>query len=236
MAFSGYLAMTAAEIRVCSDLPKKIAYMACHFSPYGLGLSDLPEQLPPESILMLNDRMPTHRHDPELIASELRQAVENWQCSGVILDFQRSGSPEAAAVAKEVVDTLPCPVCITPEYAHGLTCPVLLPPTPLDTPLDTYLQDYKDRQIWLECACNAQTITVTPSGAVCSPLSQWEPPEKAHQDKKLCCHYVIEAGKDKAVFTLFRTADDLLALMEQARSLGVTCFAGLYQELGKAPL
>lgn len=233
MAFSGYLAMTAAEIRICCDLPEKIAYMACHFSPYGLGLSNLPEQLPPESILMLNDRMPIDRHDPEVIANQLRQAVENWQCAGVILDFQRPENPEAAAVAKAVAEALPCPVCVTPEYAHGLSCPVLLPPVPLDIPLDTYLQGYKDRQVWLECACNAQTISVTTSGAVCSPLSQWEPPETAHHDKKLFCHYVIEAGKDKAVFTLFRTADDLKALMEKAREFGVTCFAGLYQELAK---
>ena len=47
MAITPFLAMTAAEFRKKEDLPDKIAWMACHFSPYGLGLSNLPQRLPP---------------------------------------------------------------------------------------------------------------------------------------------------------------------------------------------
>ena len=46
MAIGRYFAMTAAEIRGCSALPAGIAWMACHFSPYGTGLSNLPPELP----------------------------------------------------------------------------------------------------------------------------------------------------------------------------------------------
>ena len=40
-----YLAMTAAELSAAEALPRKMAYMACHFSLYGTGLSNIPEQL-----------------------------------------------------------------------------------------------------------------------------------------------------------------------------------------------
>lgn len=231
MAFSGYLAMTAAEMLNCSVMPKKMAYMACHFSPYGLGLSNLPERLPPGSILILNDRTPIHRHDPKQIVKELAHAADTWQCTGVLLDFQRPGYEEASAVVKAAADLLPCPLCVTPEYADGVNCPILLPPIPADTALDTYLAPYQGRAIWLEVAFSPQVITVTPEGARCQPLSQWKPPADSHRDETLCCHYTIETTQSEARFTLFRTPEDLSLLMEKAASMEVSCFMGLYQEL-----
>ena len=47
MAIRPFLAMTAAEIRGTETLPPKTAWMACHFSPYSTGLSNLPKDLPP---------------------------------------------------------------------------------------------------------------------------------------------------------------------------------------------
>ena len=58
MAIAPFLAMTAAETRNHSVLPPKIAWMACHFSPYGLGLSNLPQRLPPHALLLLDDITP----------------------------------------------------------------------------------------------------------------------------------------------------------------------------------
>ena len=33
--------------------PKRTAYMACHFSPGGLGLSNIPYALPPDSLILI---------------------------------------------------------------------------------------------------------------------------------------------------------------------------------------
>ena len=88
MALPLYLALTAAEFQNCSSLPEHAAWMACHYSPYGLGLSNIPKDLPQGSMLILNDRTPPCRHDPELIARQLGEIAERFQCGGVLLDFQ----------------------------------------------------------------------------------------------------------------------------------------------------
>ena len=67
-----YLAMTPAEFNSVSQPPPDFAYMACHFSPYGTGLGNLPTVLPPESLLILNDRTPIHGHDPQRIFDQLK--------------------------------------------------------------------------------------------------------------------------------------------------------------------
>ena len=52
MAITPFLAMTAAEIEHSTPLPPNVAWMACHFSPYGAGLSNLPKNLPAGSLLI----------------------------------------------------------------------------------------------------------------------------------------------------------------------------------------
>ena len=47
MAIRQYLAMTAAEMTQAGSLPRHSAWMACHFSPYSTGLTNLPDRLPP---------------------------------------------------------------------------------------------------------------------------------------------------------------------------------------------
>ena len=89
MAITRYLAMTAAEMRNISQFPEKIAWMACHFSPYSTGISNLPQTLPAGSLLILNDIIPFHGHDPQRIAHQLTDCLEQHNCAGVLLDFQR---------------------------------------------------------------------------------------------------------------------------------------------------
>ena len=92
MAIRPFLAMTAAEIQGTETLPPKTAWMACHFSPYSTGLSNLPKALPPGSMVILDDITPIHGHDAEAIAAQLRSRLEEIECSGVLLDFQRPGN------------------------------------------------------------------------------------------------------------------------------------------------
>lgn len=231
MAILRYLAMTAAEIRNFPNFPREIAWMACHFSPYGLGLSNLPSSLPPDSLLIVDDITPIHGHDPDWIAAQLRECAEALACRGVLLDFQRPDCEETAKLVKTLTTSLPCPVGVFDSYADGLDCPVFLPPVPPSTPLAEYLAPWEGREIWLELALDGEIITLSEQGAEVTPLSHAEWEEQGFAEDELHCHYKITLEENSARFTLWRTREDLDGLIEEAENLGVSCCVGLYQEL-----
>ena len=230
MAIVRYFAMTAAEISFNSVLPPGIAWMACHFSPYGDGLSNLPDSLPPDSLLILNDRTPIHGHDPRKIAWQLSGALEESGCRGLLLDFQRPGEAETASLTRYLTQTLSCPVAVSDLYARELDCPVFLPPVPAEIPAEAFLAPWQGRELWLEMALDAKEITLTPEGAGCIPLPPGSALPAGFQEEKLHCHYTVAVDEDKARFTLWRTEQDLEGLLEEAEALGVTTAVGLYQE------
>ena len=232
MAINCYLAMTAAEISANKPLPPNLGWMACHFSPYCTGLSNLPRALPPDALLILDDITPIHGHDPARIADQLRERIEALKCGSVLLDFQRPGSEEAAALAEHLVQALPCPVGVSAAYAGGLDCPVFLPPVPTDVAPADWLGPWKGREVWLEAALEGQTLTLTPEGCRARPLPCWDAPACPFPDERLHCHYGIRALEDRAEFCLTRTMEDLNCLLEAVESLGVTRAIGLWQELG----
>lgn len=226
-----YHAMTAAELRHCGAQPDGIAWMACHFSPYGTGLTNIPSSLPPGSLLILNDRTPVNGHDPARVAELLQQTVEGLGCSGILLDFQRPGCEETAAIVQKVV-TLPCPVCVSHLYAAGLDCPVFLPPVPLLKTVEEHLAPWKDRQAWLELALDSCRVTVTKNGSHLLPLTPGSNGDCPHCDMQLFCNYGVIFDQKEAVFTLKRSKNDLQNLMKEAEKWGITQFIGLWQELG----
>jgi len=232
MTVSRYLAMTAAEIHVAQTLPPKLAYMACHFSPYGLGLSNCPEQLPPGAMLMVNDRTPISGHDPGIIAAQLSQLVDALECGSVLLDFQRPDCQETAELCAALTSTLTCPVCVSDLYAGELTCPVFLPPPALNQPLKDHLSSWAGREIWLEAALEAACITVTEQGSRYTPQAYAAPTDACFTEEALHCHYRQEVAEDKIIFHLYRSEEDLEALLEEAEALGVKKAVGLYQQLG----
>lgn len=233
MAIDLILAMTAAEIRANSMLPPKIAWFGCHFSPCGTGISNLPDRLPPGSMLLLDDLVPFHGHDPERITAQLRQVMAAQTCDGLLLDFQRPGEADTAALAEVIVRAFPGQVCVSEPYWSGLDCPVFLPPVPLDMPVGDYLAPWQGREVWLDAALEGQVITLTPEGAECAPLPAYQIADCPHYDEQLHCHYRMDLSPHRAVFTLQRTKDDLNALLTAAHSLGVKTAVGLYQELGR---
>ena len=127
-----YLALTAAEFQHMPQFPPNTAWMACHFSPYGDGLSNIPDALPAGCMLMVNDWLPVRKHSPERVAQQLKDTVEHLAISRVLLDFQRPGNKETVAIVKRVLETLPCPVGMALPYARK-GFPVLLPPVPPQT-------------------------------------------------------------------------------------------------------
>lgn len=232
MGMERYLAMTAAEIASCACLPARLGYMACHFSPYGTGLSNIPASLPPGSLLTVNDSTPICGHDPERIGQQLRESAQALGCWGVLLDFQRPGVSETWTFCKTLIPELECPVGVSALYAGELTCPVLLPPCPVNMPLKNHIAPWKGREIWLEIVPEGLCLTVTKNGCAVSPLPPEPDRELPFSDSALHCHYATTLTEDAAIFTLYRTGEDVKALLAQAEALGITLSIGLYQQLG----
>ena len=230
MAMEPILAMTAAEMRNISDIPPRIAWMACHFSPYGLGLSNLPQRLPPGSLLILDDCIPPCRHDPELVAEQLTLCVERLECCGILLDFQRAGQEETQVLAKHLASDLPCPVAVSESYGAELDCPVFLPPVPPSVLLEEHLFPWKGREIWLELGTEGETLTLTEDGCTVTPLPCPDLHKNGFTDETLYCHYIMDTNEKAARFTLWRTKEDIHNLLQQAKNCGVTHFVGLYQQ------
>ena len=223
-----YLAMTAAEIRANTDFPPNIGYMACHFSPYGTGLSNCPMHLPEGSMLILNDRTPIHGHDHGLIADQLTELVEKLRCDSVLLDFQRVDVPELSLLAQKLSAALPCPVGVSDLYAADSDCSIFMPPVMPDTPLSEHLAPWQGRDIWLDISTEGLEITLTEKCASTVRLPRQILPA-CHGDTALHCHYRIDVGENIR-FTLFRTEQDLQDLLAEAKHLGISRAVGLYQE------
>jgi hypothetical protein len=205
--------------------------MACHFSCYGTQLSNCPDTLPEGSMLIVNDRTPPAKHDPQRIIQQLTQLIKELKISCVLMDFQRPDFPENAQIAKALQD-LPCPVGVSALYSENLSCPVFLPPVPLNMPPEEYLKPWKDREVWLEAALEAAKYTVSGERCHICPLPYAQPEQESFVDDALHCRYRCEIGDATISFFLYRTTDQLNALLEQADVLGIEKAIGLYQQLG----
>lgn len=234
MAITPFLAMTASELEKCTHLPSKIAWMACHFSPYGRGLSNLPPALPEGSLLIVDDMTPIHGHDPEIITQQLMEVTNQQTLTAILLDFQRRESPEEAELAAYLTQALPCPVIVSECYADHSS--IFLSPVPLSVPLQNHLSPWKGNDIWLDLGCWGEILTLTEAGCQISPLPPWELPEEGFCEESLHCHYRITEKNTAIEFTLWRTEEDLQELLEEAEELGVYHTVGLYQELAFATL
>lgn len=226
-----YLAMTAAEIACAETLPEKIAWMACHFSCYGTGLSNGPRQLPQGSVLILNDRTPISGHDPQRIAEQLTQLAEDFSCSGVLLDFQRPEVSETARLCAHLVNALPCPVGVTESYAKELDCPVFLSPLPPGVALEAHIKPWAGRELWLEIAVETRAAVITEKGCQWQTADHSDSESVWFEEPALHCRYCWHTDERQAVFTLQRTAQHIPSLLEEAQARGVTCACGLYQQL-----
>lgn len=227
-----YLAMTAAEFHNAPALPPCTAWMACHFSCYGTGLSNLPNRLPENAMVIVNDRTPVMGHDPQYILEQLTQLQEKWNIRYFLLDFQRRDEALTAKIAELLAKQLPCPTGVTQWYAEGLSCPVFLPPPPLHIPLKKHLESWSGREIWIEAAITQQATTVTKEGSHTTPVSPSALDEPSFEDTDLHCRYRVELKDNAAVFHLQRNKDQLHNFLKDAEKLGVTLSVGLYQQLG----
>ena len=228
-----YLALTAAEFITAEPLPEKCAYMACHFSCYGAGLSNLPETLPAASIIILNDRTPAYRHSPAQILSQMENLIAELHPSGVLLDFQRPPTPLTEEIARILTESLPCPTAVTLPYAQKLSCPIFLPPPPLHTPLKDHLTPYRDRELWLELATETMRYIINSEGCIMEESEESVLPEPIFTDDDAFCRYHIEVKEEQAEFTLQRTVKELADIL--SANCNITKAIGLYQQLKDMP-
>ena len=235
MPIARYLAMTGAEMAGNAVFPDYAAWMACHFSSSGNGVSNLPKWLPAGSLLILDDSTPIQDHDPERIAAELGSCMERLQCTGLLLDFQRPGEEQARTLTEYLCQALPFPVVVSDSYADGLDCGVFVSPVPPDESMDMWLSRWSGREIWLDTTMEGLEIVLTEKGAKSATLPHQKYPDCGLEDRQLHCHYQISFDETKAVFTLWRTKSDISAQLEEAEALGVTAAVGLYQEFRPLP-
>lgn len=230
MAIRPFLAMTAAEMRETPTLPQKAAWMACHFSPYGRGLSNLPRELPANSLLMVDDITPIHGHDPEIITRQLIQCSNTLEFYGILLDFQRAGNPETAELVRYLSDVIPCPLAISEAYAHAADLPVFVSPVPPSAALQEHLSSWTSRKIWLDVSTWGELLTLTEDSCSTQALSPQDFPEEGFPEKRLHCHYKAVQTGNNVRFSLWRTHEDFCALLEEAEHLGIVNAVGLFQE------
>ena len=227
MSLRFYLAMTEAEIRSATSLPRHLAYMACHFSPYGMGLTNIPKQLPPGSILIVNDRVPVFHHNSELILRQLTAAVQKLNVFGVLLDFQICDVPLTTQIVKTLADSLPCPVAVSPAYGEALSCPIFSAPA-LHQRFCDFPPIKKGRSLWLDTYQETALYKVTPNG--CTTGKSARISGNSFLDETLQCRYAFSVEKDGAVFTLSRQASEMTGYLQVAQQAGVSVAVGLYQQ------
>ena len=232
MDFHCYIAMTAAEFLYAEALPAYPAWMACHFSCYGTGLSNLPPQLPPAAMVIVNDRMPPDGHDPGYIAQQLQELKHEQEISCILMDFQRQGCDGSAAIAKRVFEALDCPVCISEGYAECTDGPVFITAPKPNQCLYDAISPWAGREIWLEAALETQIAHITKDGCQLTTAPFTGARDGAKTVPELRCGYHTEIFGDHASITLYRDAPQLELLLQDARAMGITRAVGLYQQLG----
>lgn len=225
-----YLAMTAAQYAACAALPPHIGWMACHFSLQNNGLSNLPEQLPKASMLILDDSIPMENHSIDRILEQLSNVVQKLEIAAVLLDFQRHSISREKELSSAIGAALPCPVAAPPEYTTE-NMPIFLPPIPLHKPLMPCLSKFSGREIWLDAAPVPCRFKITAAGCDCEPLFIADAEALRHAESQMHCHYSIAVSDTEATFTLGRSKGDFFRWLQDAQSLGVTRVVGLYQEL-----
>ena len=226
-----YLAMTGREILAAQPSASRCAYMACHFSPYGLGLSNLPKALPEGAVILLSDRIPPGGHDAEVVVAQLEELVRQFQPKAIVLDLETAGNGFCRELAVKCSGISGAEITVAAAYAKDLPCSVFVGAGALWTPAEKLLKPWQGRKLWVEAVLQRGLVTVTDQGAGYEELP-WEPPEEELPvDEDLQVAYRIRQTKDAVEVMLWRGKEQLPKWMEKLEQLGAEGFLGLYQQL-----
>ena len=231
MDIKRYIAMTGAEFSNAALLQEHPAWMACHFSPYSTGLSNLPDTLPEESMIILNDSTPLCGHDPEFIATELNYLADKCKANAFLLDFQRERTSETEDFVEQITNKLNRQVAVTEQYGTITECAVFLScPRPCQSVAEKAAL-WKNRDLWLELATESETITIKKDNAIRSISSPTALSGQDFKNSSLNCRYRTEIFDKKVTITLERSVENIPGLLEEANVCGIKITVGLYQQL-----
>lgn len=222
-----YLAMTPCEIRQADDVPGHLSWMSAHFSKENELLCNLPENLPENSILVIDDAFPISEHNSALILEQLKMILNNSDLIEILLDFQREYNPKLKAFSAEVAGAFPNRVAVTPNYDNGKTI-VFLPPAPPNIPIQQYLVPWRDRDTWLDLTMSKLAMRIKQNSVIMEDTC--EVGKCPHISPELSTHYGITATNEEILIQFQRTKDDCNMLLQKAAEFGVTRGIGLYQE------
>lgn len=230
MPISIYEAVTVGD---CAgrDAPKAhAAWMAAHFSAAGTGVSNLPQRLPPGSLLILDDRIPWQNHDAQRICQELLQAVANLACSGILLDFEREPCPQTrsfCALLSTYCQQHSIPLGMPPAYGLSLPVALFLPPLPCWPGPKMVLQPFSGRELWLDAA---ESGCVAEIGCESVQIFRADPAVLQAQAEGhavfwhcgLCCRYYSSQMGDRIRVALYDTRQTMAQKLDICAKLGVT--------------
>lgn len=234
MSIPFFLAISAREFPLFSELPPNIAWMSAHFSSSGSGLSNLPQNLPEGSLLILDDQTPWEGHSTEMVCREVVESLLKSKASGLLLDFERPVTPETALLTtalsqccREIGVMLGAPE----SYAAEEDTAIFISPLPCQTPPELLYQ--KNRKLWLDVSAGAYLLHIAALGATGQAADQRSFPDGSYPefiDPVLHCSYRSRpnAGGIDILLSHSRESIDTLltALDEQVVQLAI----GLYRE------
>ena len=231
MDIKRYIAMTRSEFSSFRSSECLPAWMACHFSPYGIGISNLPDVLPEASMIILNDIIPPYEHDPDIIANQLNELASKAKTNTFLLDFQREKNRKTEAIVKELTNKLNGKVGVTEAYAENTTCAVFLTcPLPYQ-PLSKKISRWDGRDLWLELAVETSIVHISTSGSKITHVNKSILNAKDSYDNVLKSRYLTEINEKQAMITIERNPETLYLLEQEAASYDIELTIGLYQQL-----
>lgn len=229
-----YIAFTAAEIYAADHIICTPAWMACHFSTYHTGLSNLPQRLTPDSMVIVNDRTPPHKHDKQLIVEQLNRLADTLRVQCFLLDFQRKEQDETHEIAQYLSANLNRPTGISEAYGQTGSGPVFVSMPPPHGSLTQHMEKLRDRELWLELATEEELAVVDSNG--CSFFSGEIMPhsDQLFYDKTLHSKYCLQLDSSSAKFHIRRDEHCIAGILEEAKKLGIKKAVGLYQQFGSS--
>lgn len=215
-----YPVVTAEDFSCFPPGEQPIAWLGMHFSPQDSSITAVPSSLPPNSILILDDRVPPPEQGCGKLLLQLESIIGRLSPEGVYLDFQRPGLSSSRRFSEAFRERFPALTAVSHYYADKSSPIVVLPPPPLYQDLQKFIEPWQGHTVWVEQAPTEWKLTVTEKGM--KPL---ETAISAHSHGNycpvLCSYYSIQTSTDRAVFTLWTTEESLRSQSQLLQALGV---------------
>ncbi len=241
MSIPLFLAITPAEFAHLPELPNPLAWMSVRLSLTSPGLSNVPSQLPPGSLIIFDDKTPWSGHSVELVCKEMTTLLLNTKAYGLLLDFERAPTPETILLVKalsQCCKEIGIPLAAPEGYGGDESVAVFTSPFPCwKKPTET---SNDHRALWLDASPTAHALRITQDHAVgiALPYPPETPPEEdqIHWDESLHCAYWTDFDGDGLVITMYRTPEKTTELLAELPSSPFRLAVGVWREYALSEL